>query len=186
MRKRGERGSVASHEEVKKAVEDEAMMRVNALGPLWVTQQLEPLLQTAAADGRRKRAVLIVVGSVGGGGPTPFPEHRPSDGMGKAASCYLAKQIAAEHIHDDLDVFCINPGATDTRMFKQSTLDRLKDCKAFIKGMPKRKLIRPQQIAEIALWLSTAEAARALHGAVVDASMGLGVRPGLQTEATAI
>jgi NAD(P)-dependent dehydrogenase (short-subunit alcohol dehydrogenase family) len=52
----------------------------------------------------------------------------------------------------------------------------------FIDGMPKRRLIQPEEVAETVQWLAVSPAARVFHGAVLDASMGLAVRPGLQTE----
>lgn len=165
---------------LRQAAEDDAMMRVNALGPLWVTRRLNSLVEMAAK--RRQRGIIIFIGSIGGGGPVPFPGHRPADGMGKAASCQLAKQLAAEHVRDEIDVFCVNPGATDTKMFSKSTLDKVIDKESFIDRMPKRKLILPEEIASLVFWLSTSRESGILHGGVVDASMGLGVRPGLQTE----
>jgi NAD(P)-dependent dehydrogenase (short-subunit alcohol dehydrogenase family) len=44
--------------------------------------------------------------------------------------------------------------------------------------LPRGRLLHPEEIASVVWWL-TGESAVALHGAVIDASMGLGVRPGL-------
>jgi NAD(P)-dependent dehydrogenase (short-subunit alcohol dehydrogenase family) len=169
---------------VRQAAEDEALLRVNALGPLWVTEALMPLLQeaTRAHNARRSHATVIFIGSVGGGSSAVFPEYRPSDLMGKAAVTYLSKHLAAEHVQDDIDVMCVSPGATETDMFRESTLSKHKNVGQFIDGMPKRCLIQPCDIAETVRWLATSSAARVLHGSVLDASMGLAVRPGLQTE----
>jgi NAD(P)-dependent dehydrogenase (short-subunit alcohol dehydrogenase family) len=168
-----------------RAAEDEALMRVNSLGPLWVTETLMPLIESAAGSmdpGRRSRASIIFIGSVGGGSAAVFPEYRASDLMGKAAMTYLAKHLAAEHVRSPVDVMCVSPGATETNMFRESTLSKMEHVDKFVDGMPKRRLIQPEDIAESVLWLSTAPAARVFHGAVLDASMGLAVRPGLQTE----
>ncbi len=47
--------------------------------------------------------------------------------------------------------------------------------------LPKQRLIEPQEIAKLIVFL-LAPHSRMLHGAVLDASMGLGGRPGLMTE----
>ncbi|WP_153016073.1 SDR family oxidoreductase, partial [Pseudomonas syringae] len=95
---------------------------------------------------------------------------------------FLTRQWAAELIHDPVEIFCVCPGAVDTPMFRQSTLDPLSPASAdeLIARLPKGRLIRPDEISEILWWLTT-EAAIALHGAVIDASMGLGVHPGCIT-----
>lgn len=162
------------------AANDEALMRVNALGPLWVTRRLEGLINRAAE--RNGRGRVIFIGSVGGGSSSVFPQYCPADLMSKAAVAYLAKHLAAQHVHDKIDVFCVSPGATETDMFRRSTLDTMPDVAAFVDGMPKRSLIQPEEIAQAVLWFATCPHARIFHGAVVDASMGLAVRPGLQTE----
>mmetsp|Transcript_10893 Transcript_10893/g.33397 ORF Transcript_10893/g.33397 Transcript_10893/m.33397 type:complete len:291 (-) Transcript_10893:176-1048(-) len=156
---------------------DEALMRVNALGPLWVTQTLLPLRES------QERSVVIFVGSVGGGSSAVFPEYHASDLMSKSAVSYLSKHLAAEHVHTEIDIFCVSPGATETEMFRQSTLNRMSNPKAFVKGMPKSELIQPEDVAANLYYLATSPASRMFHGAVIDASMGLAVRPGLQTEA---
>ena len=50
--------------------------------------------------------------------------------------------------------------------------------KKVIASLPKMRLINPREIAELGYFLTT-DAGRVLHGAVLDASMGLGVNPGL-------
>ncbi len=168
---------------LRRAEEDAALMRVNALGPMWVTEALEPLLRKAAdrRDGRG-RAIVIFIGSVGGGSAAVFPEYRPSDLMSKAAMTYLVKHLAAEYVRDKIDVMCVSPGATETDMFRQSTLSKVSNVDRFIDSMPKRELIQPCDIAATVMWLATENAARIFHGAVLDASLGLACRPGLQTE----
>jgi NAD(P)-dependent dehydrogenase (short-subunit alcohol dehydrogenase family) len=68
-------------------------------------------------------------------------------------------------------------------MFQASTLSKLSPAEraAFLARLPKGRLIEPSEIAAIVHFLASAPA-RVLHGAVLDASMGLGVRPGLMSE----
>lgn len=157
-------------------------MKVNALGPLYVTEALEDDLKKAAYDSPNSKACVIFIGSVGGGSAAVFPEYCAADLMSKAAMTYLSKHIAAKYVREPIDVMCISPGATETDMFKQSTLSKVSDPVAFIHSMPKRKLIQPEDIANTVFWLATQCPGGIFHGANLDASMGLAVRPGLQTE----
>ncbi|MEZ5732229.1 MAG: SDR family oxidoreductase [Paracoccaceae bacterium] len=86
-------------------------------------------------------------------------------------------------MHDDIDVFAISPGAINTRMLQASTLDKLSEPerRAYVARLPKGRLIEPIEIATLILFLSSAYSTP-LHGSVIDASMGLGVRPGLASE----
>ena len=51
----------------------------------------------------------------------------------------------------------------------------------FLTRLPKRRLIEPIEVANIIVFLAS-EYSSVLNGAVIDASMGLGVRPGSLTE----
>lgn len=156
---------------------DEAMLKVNALGPLWLYKTVEEQLLK-----RTKPSKLIFISSVGGG-IAAFPKFKLSDGMSKAAVSFLARQLAVENSHTLIDVFVICPGATETAMFTSSTLANLSldERKAFESGMAKKRLIQPK---EIAYWLHQLlqSESTVLHGCTIDASMGLGVRPGILTE----
>lgn len=158
-------------------MQDAALLQVNAVGPLWLTQALLP--------GMRERGYgkIINVASVGGG-ITQFPRFRLADGMSKAALAFMTRQLAAETAQEPIDVFAICPGAVETSMFEASTLAPLSptEREAFVAGLPKGRLIQPEEIADLALFLLRDEA-RVLHGAVLDASLGLGVHPGLITGA---
>jgi len=157
--------------------QDQALMQVNAVGTLWLTQKLVPRM-VAAGCGK-----VVFVSSVDGG-IAQFPGFKLADGMSKAALAFLGRQLAAELAHSGVDVFTICPGATATPMFESSTLEPLPDRAraAFIQALPKRRLIDAGEIARVVAFLLTDEA-RVLHGAVIDASLGLGVRPGIVTEA---
>ena len=168
----------ASQEDSFGAANDEAMMKVNALGPLWIYKKVkEELLK------RNRSTKLILLSSVGGG-LAAFPYFTLSDGMSKAAVSFLGKQLAAENTHTLIDVFVVCPGATETPMFTASTLSKMspEDRKAFEAAQSKKRLIQPE---EIAYWLYQLlqEESTVLHGCSLDASMGLGTRPGIQTEA---
>ena len=148
-------------------------MHVNATGTLWLTQAILPQMR------KRGFGKIVILSSVGGG-VTQFPGFRLADGMSKAALAHLGRQLAAELAHEPIDVFTVCPGAVDTPMFRQSTLDHLseKDRKALIESLPDKRLIEPREIAELVLWLCS-PAGRVLRGAVLDASLGLGVYPAL-------
>lgn len=157
------------------AEQDSLMMTINADGTLKMCQEFLSL-----PEGTNRK--LINISSVGGG-ITAFPGFRLSDGMSKAAVAFLTRQLAAETTHKDVDVFAICPGATDTPMFQASTLNKLtpEERARFCANLPKSRLIQPADIAAVVHFLAT-PASRVMHGAILDASMGLGSRPGLQTE----
>ncbi len=158
-----------------RAAQDEALLRVNALGTLWLAEEFANRMR-ARGNGK-----IVLLSSVGGG-ITQFPAFRLADGMSKAAVAFLGRQLAAEHAQTGVDVFTICPGATETAMFEASTLVKLQPAarEAFVRGLPKGRLIDPAEIARLVLFLLGDEA-RVLHGAVLDASLGLGVHPGLIT-----
>ena len=157
------------------AEQDSLMLAINADGTLKMCQEF-----LALPEGVNRK--LINVSSVGGG-ITAFPGFRLADGMSKAAVAFLTHQLAAETVHQDVDVFAICPGATDTPMLQASTLNKLtaEERAVFCAQLPKKRLIEPEDIASVVHFLAT-PASRVMHGAIIDASMGLGSRPGLQTE----
>ncbi|RKN47119.1 SDR family NAD(P)-dependent oxidoreductase [Streptomyces hoynatensis] len=152
-----------------------AFFQINAVGPLWLIEQLLPGMR------ERGRGKIVNIASVGGG-IGQFPGFHPADGMSKAALTYLTRHLAADLAHSPVHVFALCPGAVETGMFEASTLAALspEGRAAFTARLPQGRLIEPEEIAELVWWLAGAHSA-ALHGAVIDASMGLGVHPGLLT-----
>lgn len=159
--------------------QDSIMFSINADGVLKMCQVFLEKIKNQINTTNLK---MINISSVGGG-IQAFPGFRLSDGMSKAGVAFMTKQLASEMVHTDIDVFAICPGATRTKMFEASTLNKMTESerKKFIHILPKRRLIEPYEIANIIIFLAS-EYSTPLHGAVIDASMGLGVRPGLQTE----
>ncbi|CAM9168203.1 unnamed protein product [Scytosiphon promiscuus] len=257
----GEGGRSQEHDDAarRRAEEDVALMRVNALGPLWVTEALLPMMvasspsdaakeqrgdsATSAAamgvapknqprfDGDRERAApifppftgnvkkrtVLFVGSVGGGSQAVFPGFRAADAMSKAAVAYASKHFAsrsraaaldggetasavaaaagstggAATAYSDpkggVDFVCLCPGATLTDMFRASTLDKMEakgpgELERFLRALPQGRLMLPDEVGEAVYWLCSSPAATMFHGAVIDASAGLAVRPGALTE----
>ena len=154
-----------------KAIQDESLFRVNALGPLWLTEAIIPRMK------QHGFGKVINISSVGGG-VYHYPGFRLADGMSKAAIAFMTKQLAAELVYEPIDIFAVCPGATATAMFEASSLKHLSDeAKELLKrSLPKRRLIEPDEIAEICLFLGS-DKSQVLHGAVIDSSMGLGVNP---------
>lgn len=152
--------------------QDQAFMSVNALGPHWLTQALLPGMK------RRGFGKIVQISSVGGG-ITHFPRFKMAEGMSKAALTYMSKQLAAELSHDPIDVFTVCPGATETPMFEASTLGKLsaEEREALCRSLPGGRLIAPEEVAHLVLYLC-GEEGRILRGAVIDASLGLGIDPG--------
>ncbi|GAB4169053.1 MAG: SDR family oxidoreductase [Roseiflexaceae bacterium] len=159
--------------------QDSAMLAINADGALKVCQAFLQMIAPTRDQIPRK---LINISSVGGGVQV-FPGFRLSDGMSKAAVAFMTRQLAAELATTPIDVFALCPGATNTPMFQASTLNHLtpEQQAALTASLPKGRLIDPGEIANLIVFLASAYSTP-LHGAVIDASMGLGVRPGLITE----
>ena len=130
----------------------EALIKVNAIGTLWLNNLLMPKML----------------------------ERGSGKIMSKAAIAFLGRTLGADLAQTGVDVFTICPGATNTPMFQASTLNHLnpEEQKKVIASLPKFRLIDPREIAELGYFLTT-DAGKLLHGAVLDASMGLGVNPGL-------
>jgi NAD(P)-dependent dehydrogenase (short-subunit alcohol dehydrogenase family) len=158
---------------------DTAMLLINADGTLKMCQEF--LAQTKSCKSQVHRK-LINISSVGGAVQV-FPGSRLSDGMSKSAVAHLTRQLAAEHVHAPVDIFAVCPGATNTPMFQESTLDKMDESNLnrFLTQLPKQRMIEPQEIANIIVFLAS-EYSTVLHGSIIDASMGLGVRSGLMTE----
>lgn len=161
------------------AAQDSVMLQINADGSLKMCQAFLAAVHDTATTIPRK---IINFSSVGGGIQN-FPGFRLSDGMSKAAVAFMTRQLAAELVQTAVDVFAICPGATNTPMFQASTLNHMTadEQRDFAASLPKGRLIAPADIASIVLFLAS-NYSTPMHGAVIDASMGLGVRPGLITE----
>jgi len=153
--------------------QDEALIKINAIGTLWLNDLLLPHFK------KRDFGTIIFLSSVGGG-ITQVPGFRYADGMSKAAIAFLGRILAADLAKSGINVFTICPGATSTPMFEASTLAGLDQSsrEELIAALPKGRMIEAEEIAALAHFLTT-DAAKPLHGAVLDASMGLGVNPGL-------
>ncbi len=169
-------GSASVAHYADSGAQDEAMFQINTMGTLMVTQAVLPLML------EQDFGKIVNISSVGGG-IAVFPGFTASDEMSKCAVGFLTKQIVADHPYRHIDAFSVCPGAVNTRMFQESTLDHLspEEREAFTSRLPGGRLIEPEEIAALVLFLCT-PAARVCRGAVIDASLGLGVRPGLVSE----
>ncbi len=159
------------------AANDLAMITVNSLGPLWIYKKMEEMLKA-----KTSKTKLVFMSSVGGG-IAAFPKFTMSDGMSKAAVAFMAKQLAAENAQTPIDVFAVCPGAVETPMFYSSTLKGMTEAEKadFAAAMAKKRFIQPE---EVAFWLCKLmlDESTLMHGAIIDATMGLGSRTGLITE----
>jgi NAD(P)-dependent dehydrogenase (short-subunit alcohol dehydrogenase family) len=155
-----------------------AFLQINSVGPLWLIQQMLPGMI------ERGYGKVVNIASVGGG-IAAFPGFHLADGMSKAALTYLTRHLAAELAHEPVDVFAVCPGAVETAMLEASTLSGLsaQERRALEARLPGGRLLQPAEVAAVVWWLTGHDAAL-LHGAVIDASMGLGVHPGLLSGAT--
>lgn len=160
---------------------DEAMFQINAVGALHVAKEALRLMEGrhSARPGK-----IINISSVGGG-IAVFPGFLLSDGMSKAAVTHMTKQMAAENMDGNIHILALCPGATKTAMFERSTLTKMtdKEQSSFLYQLPRGRLIAAEEVAlAIATLVASDTLSGLFHGAVIDASMGLGVRPGKMSE----
>lgn len=151
---------------------DEALFQINALGAFRVLALGLALMQSRPAGASGK---LINVASPGV--IQKFPSLRLADSASKSVLVHLTRELAAQLVQTNIEVFAVCPGPTNTPMFRRSTLDALSEeqRRAFIAELPKGHLLEPEEIANIIVFLAS-DYARAMHGAVIDASMGLTTR----------
>lgn len=157
--------------------QNKAFFDINAFGTFHVAKVWLERVERDLSGPPRK---LINISSVGG--LQVFPMMRLADNMSKAAVLYMSQQLAAELTHKNIEVFVLCPGATNTEMFRRSTLDKLdaQGRQQLLSRLPRGRLIQPEEIARLVVFLCSPYAG-VLHGAVLDCSLGLGVHPGLLT-----
>ena len=80
-----------------------AMLRINSLGPLWLTQRIVPGML------ERGYGKVVNVASVGGG-IAPFPDFDPADGMSKAALVNMTIALARDLAPAGVMVNMLAPG----------------------------------------------------------------------------
>lgn len=74
----------------------------------------------------------------------------------KGGVTFLTKAMADDHLKDNIRVNCICPGPTDTPLLRKSrTKEQLK---LFVQSLPSCRLLRPEEIARIVLFLTSNEA----------------------------
>ncbi|CAB1109105.1 unnamed protein product [Ectocarpus sp. CCAP 1310/34] len=112
---------------------------------------------------------------------------------GAAGGAQAATAATAEsdfdHPSGGVDFLCLCPGATLTDMLRTSTLDAIEargpgELERFLRALPQGRLMLPEEVGEAVYWFCSSPAATMFHGAVIDASAGLAVRPGALTEYT--
>jgi NAD(P)-dependent dehydrogenase (short-subunit alcohol dehydrogenase family) len=81
----------------------------------------------------------------------------------------LTRAMANDHLKDNIRVNCVCPGPTDTPLLRGSRTKQ--QLKAFIGGLPARKLQRPEEVAKTILFLASEEAV-ALTGAAIPVDRG--------------
>lgn len=168
-------------QEATEADEIAAFYGINTIGShLLIKATYEAML----ADPSTARRDMVIISSVGSRLQV-FPGFQIADGVSKAALAYLMDNYAALTVRDRrFRINTVCPGATDTPMLQASFLDQLDPAARAdfdAQHVPKGRVTPPEEIADLVLYLCS-DLARAIHGATIDASTGLALRPGLITE----
>ncbi len=105
----------------------------------------------------------------------PFKEFNAIDLASKAVLNKLALNLSEK---EKYSVASIYPGATNTDMFRKSTLDSLEErgeAHKFISQLPKNSIIEPIEIGKIISFFAREEIAKLTNGAIIQASCGMNV-----------
>ena len=127
------------------------VIEVNLVAPAMLVRAAVPAMRTAG------RGHIINVSSIGGrkGG-----RGRSAYRASKAALINLTESLAAELARDGIQVNCICPGVVDTEGYRHLMASRGQ--------APVAQAMRPEEIAEVALFLAS-DAASAITGTAIDA-----------------
>ena len=95
----------------------------------------------------------------------------------KGATISLTRSMAVEYGPRDVRVNCIAPAGVETEMVRESNLDNPDfDADYFFSRAPLGRFGRPEEIAELALFLASDESSY-LNGAIVRADGGITISP---------
>jgi len=128
-----------------------AVIEVNLVAPAMLARAAVPAMRTAG------RGHIINISSIGGrkGG-----RGRSAYRASKAALINLTESLAAELAGDRIQVNCICPGSVDTEGYRELMASRGR--------APVAKAMRPEEIAEVAVFLAS-DASSAITGTAIDA-----------------
>ncbi len=128
----------------------ERTFAVNVIGVYLVTKACIPDLRKTKGTIIHNASVLAVKGV----------KERAPYSASKGALWSLTKAMAADYIEDGIRVNCLCPGTTDTESLAKriAAFDDPEQARAdFISRQPLKRLGTPEQMADAALYLATAE-----------------------------
>ncbi|WP_230530078.1 SDR family NAD(P)-dependent oxidoreductase [Microvirga roseola] len=150
----------------------EGVFSVNVAGLFTLTQQLLPLLESAASDDDPSRVVNL--GSVMGA--QPIGENAYSYAASKAAVHHLTRILAQEFAGRRITVNAFAPGPFQSRMTAFATGDEARRA-VVAAGVPFGRIGRPDDIAGALLFLCGRGGAYTT-GAIIPLDGGIGVETG--------
>ena len=130
------------------------------MGPIQVTRALLPLL-FASGSGRIVN-ISSDAGRVGSYGETVYAGA-------KGGVIAFTKSLAREVVRKQVRVNCVCPGPTDTPLFASQS-EKMRD--ALINAIPMKRLAKPSEIADAALFLAS-DRSSFVTGQVLSVSGGL-------------
>jgi 3-oxoacyl-[acyl-carrier protein] reductase len=143
-------------------------MTVNIWVPMYVTQQLLPLLRRSPAA-----SIIYTASTAGLVGVAPLPTYAAS----KGAVIQFMKSVAMMLAPEGIRANAICPGGTDTagmrRDFETGVIDAPLD--AIAATVPLGHVAQPEEIASVALFLAT-DASRYMTGTVIPVDGGVTAR----------
>jgi 2-hydroxycyclohexanecarboxyl-CoA dehydrogenase len=136
------------------------IVSLNFMGPIQVTRALLPLL-FASGSGRIVN-ISSDAGRVGSYGETVYAGA-------KGGVIAFTKSLAREVVRKQVRVNCVCPGPTDTPLFASQS-EKMRD--ALINAIPMKRLAKPSEIADAALFLAS-DRSSFVTGQVLSVSGGL-------------
>jgi NAD(P)-dependent dehydrogenase (short-subunit alcohol dehydrogenase family) len=138
----------------------EKILAVNFLSTFYLCQQVIPIMQ------QQKAGVIINTASELAVVAQPLYSAYCAS---KGAVLSLTRALALEYARDNIRINALCPGPVETQMLNQEfelDADPLRAREESIAGMPIARLGRPDEIAQVALFLAS-DAPRLLHGATL-------------------
>lgn len=139
------------------------LYQVNLRGPMLLTQRLLPRLREAT-DAR-----LVFISS---DGARAGASGEAAYAATKAAILGFAKCLARENARYGLTVNVVSPGPIDGRMVEQAMTGHEEDLERLVRGIPMRRLARPEEVASAIAWLME-ESAGYVTGQTLSVSGGI-------------
>ena len=141
----------------------EKTVQINLMGQVRLVHAFLPAMKSAGGG-----SIVVTAsdaGRVGTNGETIYA-------AAKAGVIGFTKSLAREVTRFGIRINCVSPGPTDTELFREATSTQPHIAEAITKGIPMRRLARPQEQADAIMFLAS-DAASYITGQTLSVNGGL-------------